>query len=194
VLPGIIGTIQALEAIKLLLGVGDTLAGRLLVLDGLKLRFRELALQKDPACPVCGPHPSVRQLIDYEAFCGVPAGASGADGAAEITPQELAARLRDQVAAGLEGTAAGLQLVDVREPFELELCRLEGATHIPLGELPRRLKELDPRREIVTICHHGHRSLRAREILKGAGFSRVRSLQGGLDAWAREVDPTMSRY
>ncbi len=195
VLPGIIGTIQALETLKLLLGVGDSLTGRLLVLDGLKLRFRELALHKDPACPVCGSHPSVRQLIDYEAFCGAPGGAEGPDGTSEISPHELAERLGVKVSTGgPAGPAADLQLVDVREPFELELCRLEGAAHIPLAELPRRLNELDPRREIVTICHHGHRSLRAREILKGAGFSRVRSLRGGLDAWAREVDPSLPRY
>ncbi len=195
VLPGIIGTIQALETIKLLLGVGDSLTGRLLVLDGLKLSFRELALRKDPACPVCGSHPSVRQLIDYEAFCGVPGGVEGPDGTSEISPHELAERLGVRASTGGPADpAADLQLVDVREPFELELCRLEGAAHIPLGELPRRLNELDPRREIVTICHHGHRSLRAREILKGAGFSRVRSLRGGLDAWAREVDPNLPRY
>jgi rhodanese-related sulfurtransferase len=182
--------------------VGRSLAGRLLVLDGLELRFRELTLKKDPDCPVCGEHPSVRALIDYEAFCGMPADSAARDSAAEISPHELAQRLGRLALSGgrtppgdSHGTDAdGLQIVDVREPFEWELCRLEGAIHIPLGELPGRLSELDPRREIVTICHHGHRSLRARDILRGAGFSRVRSLKGGLDAWAREIEPDMPRY
>lgn len=182
VLPGIVGTLQALEALKLVLGVGEPLVGRLVLVDGLRVRFRELTLRKDPACPVCGEHPTVRELIDYEAFCGL---SNQADSAMEITPQELAQGIRSR---------AELQLVDVREPFELEICRLDGAIHIPLGELPARLGELDARREIVTICHHGVRSLRAREILRGAGFSKVRSLRGGVDAWAAEIDPAMGRY
>ncbi len=183
VLPGIIGSLQALEALKLVLGVGESLVGRLVLVDGLRLRFRELALRKDPACPICGEHRSIRKLIDYEAFCGLLPEAG--DAAAEIAPQELQ-----------QGLAAGrvLLVVDVREPFEWDICRLEGAVHIPLRELPGRLGELDPRGDIVTVCHHGQRSLRAREILRGAGFSRVRSLRGGLDAWAAEVDPGMERY
>jgi adenylyltransferase/sulfurtransferase len=181
-LPGIIGTLQALEALKLVLGVGETLVGRLVLVEGLRVRFRELQLRQDPACPVCGEHPTIRELIDYEAFCGL---SNQADSAAEITPQEVARRL----AAG-----GDLQLVDVREPFELEICRLDGTLHIPLRELPARLGELDARRDIVTICHHGVRSLRAREILRGAGFSQVRSLRGGVDAWAAEIAPGMGRY
>jgi sulfur-carrier protein adenylyltransferase/sulfurtransferase len=182
VLPGIVGSLQALEAIKLVLGAGTSLVGRLLLFDGLRLTFRELALRKDPACPVCGERPTVRELIDYEAFCGV--GAAAQVGA-EITVRELAA----QRAGG-----SGPLVVDVREPFELEICRLEGAAHIPLGELPARLRELDARREIVTVCHRGIRSLRAREVLAAAGFGHVRSLRGGLDAWAVEIDPAMERY
>jgi molybdopterin/thiamine biosynthesis adenylyltransferase/rhodanese-related sulfurtransferase len=182
VLPGIVGSIQALEAIKLVLGAGTPLVGRLLLFDGLRLAFRELALRKDPACPVCGERPTVRELIDYEAFCGVGA---AAEGDAELTVRELAAR---------RARGQGPLVVDVREPFELEICRLEGATHIPLGELPARLAELDARREIVTVCHSGVRSLRAREVLQAAGFAQVRSLRGGLDAWAVEIDPTMERY
>ena len=183
VVPGIVGTLQALEALKLVLGVGESLVGRLVLVDGLRVRFRELTLRKDPACPVCGDHPTVRELIDYEAFCGL----SGAqeDSAVEITPEELARRL----AAGEK-----LRLVDVREPFELEICRLDGAVHIPLRDLPARMQELDRRSEIVTVCHHGRRSLQAREILRGAGFSQVRSLKGGVDAWAVEVEPEMGRY
>ncbi|MBI2535963.1 MAG: molybdopterin-synthase adenylyltransferase MoeB [Gemmatimonadetes bacterium] len=183
VLPGILGSLQALEALKLVLGVGQSLVGRLVLVDGLSLRFRELALRKDPACPVCGDHPTVRELIDYQAFCGV--GADGALTDAEIAPRELAARL---------AADNDVLLVDVREPFELGICSLEGAVHIPLRQLPRRLTELDRSREIVTVCHHGNRSLRAHEILRGAGFSRVRSLRGGVDAWAVETDPEMSRY
>jgi adenylyltransferase/sulfurtransferase len=152
------------------------------LVEGLRVRFRELQLRQDPACPVCGEHPTIRELIDYEAFCGL---SNQADSAAEITPQEVARRL----AAG-----GDLQLVDVREPFELEICRLDGTLHIPLRELPARLGELDARRDIVTICHHGVRSLRAREILRGAGFSQVRSLRGGVDAWAAEIAPGMGRY
>ncbi len=182
VLPGIVGSIQALEAIKLVLAAGTSLVGRLLLVDGLRLTFRELALRKDPACPICGEQPTVRELIDYEAFCGVGA---AVEGGAEITARELAAQ---------RGGGHGPLVVDVREPFELEICRLDGAVHIPLGELPARLHELDARREIVTVCHRGIRSLRAREILKAAGFGHVRSLRGGLDAWAIEIDPTMERY
>jgi adenylyltransferase/sulfurtransferase len=182
VLPGLVGTLQALEAMKLVLDVGEPLVGRLLLVDGLRVRFRELQLRKDPACPVCGEHPTVRELIDYEAFCGL---SREADSAVEIAPRELA----QQIQAGSD-----LQLVDVREPFELEICRLDGALHIPLRELPSRLGELDPRRDIVTVCHHGVRSLRAGEILRAARFGRVRSLRGGVDAWAAEVDTQMERY
>ena len=182
VLPGIVGSIQALEAMKLVLGAGTSLVGRLLLFDGLRLAFRELALRKDPACPICGEHPTVRELIDYEAFCGV---AGAADAGGEITVRELAAQRR---------AGPGPLVVDVRERFELEICRLEGALHIPLGELPARLRELDARREIVTPCHRGVRSLRAREILQAAGFGHVRSLRGGLDAWAAEIEPGMERY
>jgi len=183
VLPGIVGSLQALEALKLVLGVGESLVGRLVLVDGLSLRFRELALRKDPQCPVCGDHPTVRELIDYEVFCGLVGGPPESE--AEITARDLAARL---------GASHGIVLVDVREPFELGICRLERAVHIPLRELPRRLRDLDPGREIVTVCHHGNRSLKARDILRGAGFSRVWSLKGGVDAWATEVDPAMERY
>jgi len=183
VLPGIVGSLQALEALKWILGVGESLVGRLVLIDGLTLRFRELSLRKDPACPVCGDHPTVTELIDYEAFCGITGGELVNE--AEITPRELARRL---------GSNDGIVMVDVREPFELDICRLEGAVHIPLRQLPRRLRELDPGREIVTVCHRGNRSLRARDILNGAGFGKVRSLKGGVDAWATEIDPAMGRY
>jgi adenylyltransferase/sulfurtransferase len=180
-LPGIIGSLQALEAIKHIIGAGDPLAGRLLLFDGLRMTFREVHLRKDPDCPVCGDHPTVRELIDYEAFCGMPAH----DGAAEIAAGELAPRLR--------GPEPPL-LLDVREEWEWEAAHLDGALHIPLGQLPARLREVDTRREVVTICHHGMRSLAARELLLGAGFSRVKSLAGGIDQWAAEIDPALGRY
>ena len=187
VLPGIIGSIQALETIKLIVGVGETLVGRLLLCDARRMQFRELALAKDPDCPVCGTHPTVTALIDYEAFCGVTAGEAGrgrGDGV-EIQPTELKK----------EWTAnPDLVVIDVREPHEYAIARIEGARLMPLSELAGRLRELDGRAEIVTHCHHGIRSLQAREILKGAGFANVRSLAGGIDAWACEVDPDVPRY
>jgi adenylyltransferase/sulfurtransferase len=183
VLPGIIGSLQALEAIKLIVGLGDSLIGRLVLFDGRRMQFRELALQKDRECPVCGAHPSVTTLIDYEAFCGV--GDSSSRAGAEISARELQ---RERLA------KANLLLVDVRELREAQVAHIAGARLIPLGELPSRLDELPPRAEIVTLCHHGQRSLKAREILKGAGFANVRSLAGGIDAWAREVDPGVPRY
>jgi adenylyltransferase/sulfurtransferase len=183
VLPGIIGSIQALEAMKLVLGRGETLVGRLLLFDALTLRFRELTLRRDPECPVCGQHPTVRELIDYEALCGV--GAPPAYDGPEVTVQELAREAREN---------PDLVVVDVREPYEWEICRIPGAVLIPLSELPERLNELDGHQDIVTHCHHGSRSFHALQILKAAGFPRVRSLRGGIDAWSEEVDPSVPRY
>jgi adenylyltransferase/sulfurtransferase len=185
VLPGIIGSIQGMEAIKLLLGVGEPLVGRLLLVDGLTMRFRELTVRKDPECPVCGPNPTVTRLIDYEAFCGYGAGGAGKGGESEISAAELAEAQRQ---------GRDLLLLDVREPFEWEIAHLAGATHVPLGELPARLGELDGHREVITYCHRGVRSLGAAEILRAAGFTKVRSLRGGIDAWARDVDTGMARY
>src|SRR5713101_6604365 len=183
VLPGIIGSIQALETIKLILGAGDSLIGRLLLFDALKLSFRELKLEKDPDCPVCGPRPTVTALIDYEAFCGV--GAEPSYDGLEVTAAELAAEWKGN---------PDLLVLDVREPHEYEIARIEGAKLIPLSQLPDRLGDLDGHQEIVTHCHHGARSLKALEILKAAGFSKVRSLRGGIDAWAVNVDPSLPRY
>jgi len=183
VLPGVIGSLQALEAIKLIVGFGEPLIGRLLLFDGRRMQFRELALEKDPECPVCGIHPTVTSLIDYEAFCGEVGRGTG-DGV-EISAQELQRE---------RGSKPDLVLLDVREPREAQIARIEGARLIPLRELPRRLAELPGHAEIVTHCHHGQRSLQAREILKGAGFANVRSLAGGIDAWSREVDAEVPRY
>jgi adenylyltransferase/sulfurtransferase len=185
VLPGIIGSLQALEAIKLIVGFGESLIGRLVLFDGRRMQFRELALQKDPDCPVCGEHPTVTALIDYEAFCGVGAGSLESGDGVEISARDLQHE---------RARKPNLLLIDVREPLEAEIARIEGARLIPLRELPRRISELAGHAEIVTHCHHGQRSLQAREILKGAGFANVRSLAGGIDAWSREIDSSVPRY
>lgn len=190
VLPGMIGTIQANEAIKLILGVGETLVGRLLLLDALRMKFREVRLPRDAECPVCGDHPSIRELQDYEAFCGAPHTAGAAqparDEAADfdVRPVELK-RFLD------EGRT--LVLLDVREPMEFAINRLPGAVLVPLGQLPDRVSQLDQTRDYVVYCHHGIRSVRAVEFLRGAGF-RARNLSGGISAWADEVEPAMLRY
>ena len=183
VLPGIIGSIQALEAIKLILGAGTTLVGRLILFDALHFGVRELKLNKDPDCPVCGANPTVTELIDYDAFCGI--GAEPPDAGPEVTARDLAREM--------EGNA-GLVLIDVREHIEWEICRIPGAILIPLGALPERLGEIDGHHDIVTHCHTGVRSMQALEILRAAGFGRVRSLQGGIEAWSNDVDPDVARY
>jgi adenylyltransferase/sulfurtransferase len=182
VVPGIVGSLQALEAIKLVTGAGEPLIGRLLLFDGLPARFRELPIRRDPACPVCGDVPTIRELIDYDAFCGVP-GATADD--AEIS----APALRHLLTTGNQ-----VQLVDVREPWEWGICRLEGATLVPLRELPQRLPDLDRERPLITYCHTGQRSLIARQFLMAQGFNDVRSLRGGVEGWAREIDAGMPRY
>jgi adenylyltransferase/sulfurtransferase len=184
VLPGIIGSIQALETIKWIIGAGDSLVGRLVLFDALKLRFRELKLRKDPSCPICGDHPTIHELIDYQAFCGI--GAEPDYRGVEISVEEFQ---REREAKGDE-----LVLVDVREPHEWEIAHIDGARLLPLSQLPDRLNELDGHAEIVTQCHHGARSLKALEILKGAGYGKVRSLAGGIDAWAERIEPGMARY
>jgi molybdopterin/thiamine biosynthesis adenylyltransferase/rhodanese-related sulfurtransferase/molybdopterin converting factor small subunit len=184
VLPGIIGCIQALETIKWIIGAGDSLIGRLLLFDALKLRFRELELRKDPSCPICGDNRTIHELIDYAAFCGI--GSEPAYTGPEITAEELALELREK--------GDNLVLVDVREPHEWEIVHIDAARLIPLGQLPERLTELDGHAEIVTHCHHGARSMKALEILRGAGYGKVRSLAGGIDAWAERVETGMPRY
>jgi adenylyltransferase/sulfurtransferase len=184
VLPGLIGTLQALEAVKWILGIGQSAVGRLIVVDALALRVREVAVRRDPACVLCGDAPTVTELVDYDAFCGI--GPLSADPtASEITTAELAVGI---------GASQPPLLLDVREHWETAIAVLPGSQVIPLGELPGRLGEIPTDREIVTVCHHGMRSETARALLVRAGFARVRSLAGGVDAWARERDPAMRRY
>jgi molybdopterin/thiamine biosynthesis adenylyltransferase/rhodanese-related sulfurtransferase/molybdopterin converting factor small subunit len=189
VLPGIIGVIQATEALKLIVGVGEPLIGRFLIYDALKMRFRELKLRKDPDCPVCGTHPTVTQLIDYEQFCGVrPEPAAAAAGGTpdwEITPVELKKRL---------DAGDQLVIVDVREPNEYQINRIPNSTLIPLGELPRRYLELDPDREIVAHCKMGGRSAKAVEFLRSVGFTKIKNLKGGVLEWVDKVDPSQPKY
>ena len=180
VLPGIIGTIQATEALKLILGIGDPLIGRFLVYDALKMRFRELKLPKDPDCPVCGVHPTITSLRAAAASCDVRSAAQPS-----LTVRELKARL---------DAGQPPLILDVREPSEAAICRLPGSRLIPLGELPRRLDEVDRAAEIVVYCKSGGRSERAVALLREKGYARTFNLTGGILRWINEIDPTMPRY
>jgi len=185
VLPGIVGSIQAAEVIKLILGAGDPLVGRLLLFDALAMSFRTLKLRRDPGCPVCGPNASIKELIDYEAFCGIEAESQNGAGEFELAPAELKKRI--------DG-GEDLVLLDVREPQEWDISRLLGATLIPLGRLPYALGELSTADEIVAFCRTGVRSRKALQLLQEAGFRKVHNLTGGINAWAETVDPSMPRY
>ena len=189
VLPGIIGVIQATEAIKLLTGIGEPLIGRFLLYDALKMRFREFKVPKDPECPVCSARPSVTALIDYEQFCGIhPAPAAAPVAAAngfEISTVELKARL---------DRGDTVRIIDVREPNEYQINRIPGAELIPLGELPRRYAELDAEEELVMQCKMGGRSAKAADFLRSVGFKRVLNLRGGILDWIDKVDPTQPKY
>jgi molybdopterin/thiamine biosynthesis adenylyltransferase/rhodanese-related sulfurtransferase/molybdopterin converting factor small subunit len=188
VLPGVIGVIQATEAIKLILGSGQPLVGRLLLYDALQMRFRELKLQRDPECPVCGDHPTIKELIDYDQFCGiVPAAAAhpADSGVPELTVEQLKAKF---------DRGDEFDLLDVREPNEFQICRIQGSKLIPLGELPRRTAELDPGRDLVVHCKVGARSAKAVTLLQQRGFTRIHNLKGGILAWIDRIDPTQSKY
>ena len=186
VLPGIVGSIQAMETIKLILGAGEPLVGRLLLFDALAMRFRELKLRRNPDCPVCGEHPTLKKLIDYEEFCGIRGEEAPAmtDGIQEISATELKAR---------QDRGDKLFILDVREPHEYQICNLNGKL-IPLGELPRRVNELDSSVEMVVHCRSGKRSADAIHFLQTAGFKKLLNLKGGVLAWADEVDPRMPKY
>jgi sulfur-carrier protein adenylyltransferase/sulfurtransferase len=186
VLPGIMGSIQALETIKLILGKGASLIGRLLLFDALELKFRELKLRKSPECPVCGPNRTVTHLIDYEQFCGIRGEEHTPDTRVpEITAPELK-RLMDQ--------KKPFVLVDVREPHEYDICRIPGSTLIPLGEVARRMHELNSADDIVVHCRSGVRSAKAVDFLMKSGFRKIHNLKGGILAWADQVDPTVPKY
>jgi molybdopterin/thiamine biosynthesis adenylyltransferase/rhodanese-related sulfurtransferase len=179
VLPGIIGLVQAIEAIKLVLGIGEPLVGRLLHFDALKMKFREFNVRRDPECPVCGENPTITSPIDYEQFCGTAAEVPA------ITVQQLKQKF---------DAREKIQLIDVRERFEYEIARIDGSTLIPLGELGERLHEMERDGQTIVHCHTGMRSARAVQLLRQAGFANVFNLTGGIDAWANEIDPDMERY
>lgn len=188
VLPGIIGVMQALEAIKLIIGIGDPLIGRLVSFDALKLRFKEFKIRKDPNCPICGDHPTVHELIDYDQFCGIPQ--ADAEAAKEMdVPTITAIDLKQKF-----DRHDKFVLVDVREPFEYEITHIPGSKLIPLGELPARLSELDSADDIVLQCKSGGRSAKALRILQEAGFRKLSNLEGGITAWSDDVDPTVPKY
>lgn len=186
ILPGIVGTIQANETVKLIIGKGEPLIGRLLLFDALKMKFREMKLRKNPECPVCGSHRTITKLIDYEAFCGVQAGwdSYAREEQFEITVDQLKQRLDKK---------DDIFILDVREPQEYDICNLKGHL-IPLRELPKRINELDTAKEIVVHCKVGGRSRTAVEFMKQAGFRKIKNLVGGIDEWAERIDPTMPRY
>lgn len=190
-LPGVIGTIQATEAIKLVLGIGETLAGRLLVYDALRLQFRELKVRRNLTCPVCGDAPTIRELIDYDAFCGiVPAGPTLEAGAAGELPMEITA---DELKGRLD-RGEGVTLVDVREHYEHRIVHFSGSVLIPMGEVMARQQELDPDQELIIYCHHGIRSIKVAAYLRHEGFEKARSLRGGIDEWAKRIEPGMATY
>ena len=186
ILPGLLGIIQATEAIKLIIGKGEPLIGRLLLVDALAMRFRELKLRKNPDCPACGTHPTVTKLIDYQQFCGIRGEEApvSTNSIPEIQPEELKRRL---------DAKENIFILDVREPHEYQICNLGGYL-IPLGDLPKRVNELDSSREIVAHCRSGVRSAKAVDFLRQSGFKKVTNLAGGVLAWADKVDPKMPKY
>ena len=186
ILPGIIGLVQATETVKLILGAGEPLVGRLLLYDALAMRFRELKLRRNPECPVCGDHPTIHELIDYQQFCGVPNQThEPVENAGDIDPVEVKAKI---------DRGDPFVLIDVREPHEYQICRIPSARLIPLGDLPKRVNELDSADEIVAHCKSGVRSAKAVDFLKQAGFKKVRNMKGGILAWSDKVDPSVPKY
>ncbi len=187
ILPGIIGLVQATETVKLILGIGQTLVGRLMLYDALGMKFRELKLRKNPECPICGDHRTITKLIDYQEFCGIPnhppVEAPAVTGEIDVTEVKAKQDRGDQFV-----------LVDVREPHEYQIARIPGSVLIPLGELPKRLNELNPQDEIVMHCKMGGRSAKAVDLLKQNGFTKVINVKGGITAWSDKVDPSVPKY
>lgn len=185
VLPGVIGTMQATEAIKLIIGQGNPLIGRLMLYDALNMSFREVKVRKDPNCPVCGENPTIRELIDYEAFCGIHTAGDELRTEFDILPEELKMLL--------DKDSKEITLIDVRERHEWEICHLEGASLIPLSEVPEHLNQFDPTKTYIVYCKIGKRSIEAAFLMQSAGL-RVRQLMGGINAWSRQVDPKIPLY
>lgn len=190
ILPGVVGLIQATEVVKLILGAGEPLVGRLMLYDALGMKFRELKLRRNPECPVCGDHPTVTKLIDYEQFCGIPAAPPPQPAGGALAMGEIDAKgLKSKMDAGDK-----FVLLDVREPHEFQIGRIPGSILIPLGELPKRYAELDPEADMVVHCKMGGRSAKAIDYLKTVGFSKLTNLKGGITAWSDQVDPSVPKY
>jgi sulfur-carrier protein adenylyltransferase/sulfurtransferase len=188
VLPGIIGVMQAIEAIKLIVGIGEPIIGKLIHFDALKMKFREFKLRKDPKCPVCSANPTITELVDYDQFCGIPQAKAAEEAEAHvptISVSELKVKLDRQ---------DRFVLLDVREPFEYDICRIPGSRLIPLGQLPSRMSELDSADEIVLQCKSGARSARALKLLQEAGFGKLSNVEGGILAWAEQIDTSVPKY
>jgi molybdopterin/thiamine biosynthesis adenylyltransferase/rhodanese-related sulfurtransferase len=188
ILPGLVGVMQATEVIKLILGKGETLVGRLLLIDALNMRFRELKLRKNPECPVCGAHPTVTKLIDYQQFCGIMPETAQEKNLKNGIPQMTVKELKSRLDAGED-----VQLIDVREPYEYQIAQIGGKL-IPQNDVPNRLGEIDRNREVVVHCRSGGRSQRIAEFLKQAGYPNVSNLTGGILAWSDEIDPKVAKY
>ena len=191
VLPGVIGTIQATEAVKLIMGIGEPLIGRFLIYDALRMKFRELKLKKDPECPVCGTNPTVRELIDYEQFCGVAPSAPevAVTGATDNETETTVTELKKKIDAKDD-----FFLLDVREPNEYQIGRIPGSTLIPLGEVPQRVGEIPRDKDIIVHCKMGGRSAKAAAFLRQQGFTNVKNLKGGITDWSDKIDPTVPKY
>ena len=187
VLPGIIGLIQTTEILKLALGIGSSLAGRLLLFDALEMKFRELKLRRDPQCPLCGEHPTITDLIDYQMFCGLtPSSPKPVMNPDEVTVQEMKRALDD--------SQLGIKVIDVREPGEYQIARVQGVSLMPLSTLARRFTELDPNQHYYIHCKAGARSLQALHFLRKHGFNQLNSVRGGIDAWSDQIDRTVPKY
>lgn len=187
VLPGIVGCIQATEILKLALGKGSSLIGRLLLFNALDMKFRELKLRRDPQCPICGDNPTIKELIDYEQFCGIlPEPAAPAANPDEVSVQEMKRAIEDK--------SLNIQVIDVREPDEYEIAHVDGVPLVPLSTLPRRFTELDPNQALYIHCKSGIRSMKAVQFLKEQGFKYAKSVRGGITAWAEEIDPSVPKY
>jgi sulfur-carrier protein adenylyltransferase/sulfurtransferase len=190
ILPGVVGLIQATEVVKLILGKGETLVGRLVLYDALNMKFRELKLRKSGECPICGPNRTIHELIDYHQFCGVPQHGAAAPEEVGVTENEIeVTALKARLDRGEK-----VNLIDVREPHEFQICRIPGSTLIPLGDLPKRVNELNVADEVVVHCKSGARSAKAADFLRQSGFKRVLNVKGGILAWSDKVDPSVPKY